>query len=344
MAAALALTEHYVVVTTEHDGQAKAALTAAGYQLAAGTPVKLLLAPDQSVADVLAVLQQQHITVTDVQHQDADLEQIVLTLLASSKAWGVGQMITLYRQELRKLLKKQSTWWCPGILIALAVTFASLARVNAKLFPAKALFNDNFETGQFLVFFIMGTAAAMVTMEYQYGTIKTVLTQSYTRGQVLVSKWLTMLTYSLILYVGTLGLTLLLKVSLLNDKFMVFAHPSFWKQWLAATAGDFMNTWLLLSLVLLVATGFKRSGTAVAVGIVGYFLLSLVNVPMIALIKKYAWLKWNPINMFNYASQLRVASLSHVTKLSNMQFFWGNLVYIGLFLALGWLLFRRREV
>ncbi|AYG39421.1 ATP-binding cassette domain-containing protein [Lactiplantibacillus pentosus] len=86
MAAALALTEHYVVVTTEHDGQAKAALTAAGYQLAAGTPVKLLLAPDQSVAAVLAVLQQQHITVTDVQHQDADLEQIVLTLLASSKA------------------------------------------------------------------------------------------------------------------------------------------------------------------------------------------------------------------------------------------------------------------
>lgn len=253
-------------------------------------------------------------------------------------------MITLYRQELRKLLKKQSTWWCPGILIALAVAFASLARVNAKLFPAKALFNDNFETGQFLVFFIMGTAAAMVTMEYQYGTIKTVLTQSYTRGQVLVSKWLTMLTYSLILYVGTLGLTLLLKVSLLNDKFMIFAHPSFWKQWLAATAGDFMNTWLLLSLVLLVATGFKWSGTAVAVGIVGYFLLSLVNVPMIALIKKYAWLKWNPINMFNYASQLRVASLSHVTKLSNMQFFWGNLVYIGLFLALGWLLFRWREV
>ncbi len=86
MAAALALTEHYVVVTTEHDGQAKAALTAAGYQLAVGTPVKLLLAPDQSVADVLAVLQQQHITVTDVQHQDADLEQIVLTLLASSNA------------------------------------------------------------------------------------------------------------------------------------------------------------------------------------------------------------------------------------------------------------------
>lgn len=91
MAAALALTEHYVVVATEHDGQAKAALTAAGYQLAAGTPVKLLLAPDQSVADVLAVLQQQHITVTDVQHQDADLEQIVLTLLASLRPRGWGR-------------------------------------------------------------------------------------------------------------------------------------------------------------------------------------------------------------------------------------------------------------
>lgn len=108
--------------------------------------------------------------------------------------------------------------------------------------------------------------------------------------------------------------------------------------------GEFLNTWLLLSLVLLIAALFKSSGAAVAVGIIGYFVLGMVNIPMIALIRKYTWLKWNPLNMFNFSAQLGLPTLSKLTKLTDVQLFWGNLAYIILFLVLGLLFFRRREV
>ncbi|MCW1910308.1 hypothetical protein N7X57_07595 [Lactiplantibacillus paraplantarum] len=54
-------------------------------------------------------------------------------------------MTRLYRQELIKLFKKKSTLWCGLILIGTALIFASLARVKATIFPAKALFSANFE-------------------------------------------------------------------------------------------------------------------------------------------------------------------------------------------------------
>ncbi|MCT4457789.1 ABC transporter permease [Lactiplantibacillus paraplantarum] len=253
-------------------------------------------------------------------------------------------MTRLYRQELIKLFKKKSTLWCGLILIGTALIFASLARVKATIFPAKALFSANFEAQQFIVFFMVAAAATMMTMEFQFGTIKQVLTQRYSRRLVLVSKWLVLLTYSLLLYVGSSLLAILLKVSLVNDKFTIFTHAKFWHGWLAGVGGDFLNTWLLLSIVLLVATLFKSSGAAVAVGIVGYFVLAMVNIPMVALIRKYAWLKWNPINMFNYSAQLGLPTISKVTKLSDVQLFWGNLGYIILFLAVGLVFFQRREV
>ena len=253
-------------------------------------------------------------------------------------------MMRLYRQELTKLFKKKSTIWCAVVLVGIALIFATLAHVKPTIFPAKVMFSANFEVRQFIVFFMVAAAATMVTMEFQFGTIKQVLTQRYSRRLVLVSKWLVLLTYSLLLYIGSSLFAILLKVSLMNDKFAIFTRPKFWHGWLAGVGGDFLNTWLLISIVLLVAALFKSSGAAVTVGIIGYFVLGMVNIPMIALIRKYTWLKWNPINMFNYAAQLGSPTLDKITKLSNSQLFWGNIAYLVLFLALGLQLFRRREI
>ena len=88
MAALLTTTEHFAIVTTNHDGQAKAALVAAGYQVVAGAVVKVHLTPDKQVADVLSVLTSHGLTVTDVQHVDADLESTVLKLLTATSDEG----------------------------------------------------------------------------------------------------------------------------------------------------------------------------------------------------------------------------------------------------------------
>lgn len=86
MTALLATTDHFLVITTDHDGQAKTILTTAGYQVVAGPIVKVHLAPADQVADVLSVLTSHGIAVTDVQHADADLESTILKLLAVTSA------------------------------------------------------------------------------------------------------------------------------------------------------------------------------------------------------------------------------------------------------------------
>ncbi|WP_250546437.1 ABC transporter permease [Lactiplantibacillus argentoratensis] len=143
-------------------------------------------------------------------------------------------MMTLYRQELMKLFKKKSTICCGMILAAVAVLFAILARVKPVIFPAKTVFTANFEAQQFIVFFMVAAAATTITMEFQFGTIKHVLTQRYSRPLVLVSKWLVLLTYSLLLYIGSSLLAILLKVCLVNDKFAIFSRAKFWHDWLVS--------------------------------------------------------------------------------------------------------------
>ncbi|VDG18600.1 ABC transporter permease [Lactobacillus pentosus] [Lactiplantibacillus mudanjiangensis] len=46
----------------------------------------------------------------------------------------------------------------------------------------------------------------------------------------------------------------------------------------------------------------------------------------------------------NFSSQLAAPSMSKMTQLSNVQLFWGNIIYIVIFLALDLMLFRKREV
>ncbi|POD83930.1 Bacitracin transport ATP-binding protein BcrA [Lactiplantibacillus plantarum subsp. plantarum] len=86
MTALLTTTDHFVTVKTDHDGQAKAVLVAAGYQVVADTVVKVHLAPDHQVADVLHVLTSHGLTVRDVRHEAADLESTILKLLATTSA------------------------------------------------------------------------------------------------------------------------------------------------------------------------------------------------------------------------------------------------------------------
>ncbi|WP_257593992.1 ABC transporter permease [Lactiplantibacillus plantarum] len=90
-------------------------------------------------------------------------------------------------------------------MLLAVVTFgvALLGRLKPTIFPAKQFFQLNFISAPFLVLFMIAATASIITMETQYGTIKNVLSQRYSRTQVLISKWLVMLTYSVYLYVMT---------------------------------------------------------------------------------------------------------------------------------------------
>ncbi|MCF6165585.1 ABC-type multidrug transport system ATPase component [Furfurilactobacillus rossiae] len=81
MDALLKSNNHFVTVTTTDDVKAKQVLADAGYKLVGDEEVKIQTSSDDDVANILKTLNDNQFPVTDVQHEDEDLEGSVLKLL-----------------------------------------------------------------------------------------------------------------------------------------------------------------------------------------------------------------------------------------------------------------------
>ncbi|GAF36465.1 ABC transporter permease [Lentilactobacillus farraginis] len=259
-------------------------------------------------------------------------------------------MNTLLWQESFKLLKKKSTYWVSIMLAGIVLGFALLSRLYPKVFPAKMFFTSSFGATTWVVFVMIAACATSLSMEFQYGTIKEIIYQQYSRSTILISKWLIMLVYSLYLYLMTGIAALLGKLLFVNSKFSLTDigvythHQTVLQQWFTNMGSNFVTLWFVLSLVFLFATLFKTSTTAVTVGIVTFFAFNVVSTLMFQLIAKFNWLKWNPFNFMNYANQVQDSTRDALTKLSDTQLLVGSLSYTALFLGIGFLFFRRRNV
>ncbi|MFD1125223.1 ABC transporter permease [Lentilactobacillus raoultii] len=259
-------------------------------------------------------------------------------------------MKTLLWQETFKLLKKKSTYWVTIVIMAIILGQAFLGSVYPKVIPAKMFFTSSFGATTMIVFVLIAACAASISMEFQYGTIKELVYQQYSRSTILISKWLVMLIYSLYLYVMTGTVALIGKVIFLNNKFSLndkdiySNHMTFLQQWLSQMESSFITLWLVLSIVFLCASLFKTSTVAVTSGIVGFFALNAIGVLMFKVIAKFHWFRWNPFNFLNYANQVTDPTRKSLTQLSDNQLLIGSLMYTALFLCIGLLFFRKRNV
>ncbi|AFR99310.1 ABC transporter permease [Lentilactobacillus buchneri] len=258
-------------------------------------------------------------------------------------------MITLVKQEIFKLLHKKSTYAVSATLLILMTVFGVLTRNYPKYWgDPKGLFVEMFTGINWIVLFMIAACSSIIAMEFQYGTIKELLYRKYYRGQILVSKWITMLLYSIYFYALSFVWSMLLKVVLFNDKFKLSdtyqsGHSVIEAQWLGII-GSFLTIWLVLSLVLLLANVFKSTAAAISIGIIGYFALSMVSGVMFLLMHKWEWLKWNPLNMMNLPQQLLSSSVHKMTLLSTPEMVVGSLVYTAIFMAISYVVFKRRSV
>lgn len=258
-------------------------------------------------------------------------------------------MITLVKQETFKLLHKKSTYAVSATLLILMTLFAVLSRSHPKYWgQPQDQFVQLFTGINWIVLFMIAACSSIIAMEFQYGTIKELLYRKYYRGEILVSKWITMLLYSIYFYVVAFVWSLLMKVVLFNDKFQLSdkysgGHTVMETQWLGIV-GSFLTIWLVLSLVLLLANIFKSTAAAISIGIIGYFALNIVSSIMFVLMQKWEWLKWNPLNMMNLSNQLVSSSFHKMTLLSTPEMVAGSLVYTAIFMAISYVIFKRRSV
>ncbi|KRL01104.1 ABC transporter permease [Liquorilactobacillus capillatus] len=258
-------------------------------------------------------------------------------------------MVTLIRQEIFKLIHKRSTLIGTIALLVLMTIFAIFSKLQPSFSDPKGDFIAAYGGLSWVVFFMIAACSTIIAMEFQYGTVKELLYRKYYRGQILASKWITMFLYSLYFYVLSFIFSIILKLVLFNSKFsltdLYSNDQSIMHTTLVTYAGNFVGLWLLLSLVLLLANVFKSSAAAISVGIVGYFATSIVSSLLFMLINKWEWVKWNPLNMLNLPTQLSNSTVvGTLTRLSNAELVWGNLIYTAIFLFLGYLIFRKRNV
>lgn len=254
----------------------------------------------------------------------------------------------LYQQELFKLSKRPSTWVFLGLLCLQNLVMAWLGQRYAQYTIPQENFAFNYGSTSFVVFILITACSATIATEFEYNTIKNLVSQAYSRQVILTSKWLAMLTYSVGLYLVAMGMTLVSKLIWVGNAFQltttVHGGQPLWQHWVLATGTYFVTLWLLLSIVFLVAAMFKKGNIAMLVGIGGYFALSILGKFQVLAIHKWDVVKWNPLNFLNYPEQATAVFSSRLTHLTTTELLAGNLVYTALFLGLGLYFFSRKEV
>lgn len=251
-------------------------------------------------------------------------------------------MLKLIQQEVYKLFQKRSTTIGLGLLAAVMAFFAAITKIYPNLLDAQGQFEGLYSAGIFLVFMLIAATSNITMMEFQSGMIRPLLYRKYSRTQVLISKWLVILGYSIILYVVSFIWSLILKLVLFNGTFALTS--TLLTHLVQNLVAQWLTTWLLLSVVFLMTNAFKSSAVAVSVGIIGYFVTNVMATLLALFIARWSWLRFNPLNMMTLPMQLAGGLSEKMTQLSNTGLIIGNLVYIAIFLYLGLVLFKRRAV
>jgi ABC-2 type transport system permease protein len=84
-------------------------------------------------------------------------------------------MGTLIKQELYKLNHKKGTWLALAFMVVVQIGFAVLSWRYPKFFGTSMLVMNNYVGGMLVDFIMIASAASMIAMEFQYGTIKQLL-------------------------------------------------------------------------------------------------------------------------------------------------------------------------
>ena len=256
-------------------------------------------------------------------------------------------MGTLIKQECFKLCKKKSTFIIPIIIILLMVVQAIISKNYDDVFSPQSSIESAFSGFSWFIFLLIIQASTIISMEFYHGTIKNLLYRKYTRTNIIISKIITLVIFSLLYFIISIIVGFILWAIFFNDINLIESKGdelSLLSKMLLTGLGTYVGTWLVLSVTLLISCAMKSPGVSIAVGIVFYFATSILSGILTIIVDKWEWLKWNPISMMNIMIQIVDKSMKKYTKLELHELFIGNIVYIIIFLILVVLVFKKKNV
>lgn len=256
-------------------------------------------------------------------------------------------MGSLIKQECFKLCKKKSTFIIPIIVILLMVVQAIISKNYDDVFSPQSSIESAFSGFSWFIFLLIIQASTIISMEFYHGTIKNLLYRKYTRTNIIISKIITLVIFSLLYFIISIVVGFILWAIFFNDINLLESKGdelSLLSKMLLTRLGTYVGTWLVLSVTLLISCAMKSPGVSIAVGIVFYFATSILSGILTIIVDKWEWLKWNPISMMNIMVQIIDKEMKKFTKLELHELFIGNIVYIIIFLILVVFVFKKKNV
>lgn len=247
-------------------------------------------------------------------------------------------MLFLLKQELYKLFHKKSTYANIIIQMIFMLSMALLSIKYNKIFNQKSLFLDDFTGELWSLFVLIYLSSTILLKEFSYGTIKLLISKNFSRLQIYLSKIITVFIYSLIMFAVSIIFSVILKITFFDFNLTGKTINLFIQNNIA----QFFTTWLIISFVFALSILFKASGVALSLGIIVYFASAIAANFMFGMIKQNHILKYNPINLMNFSSQIDNPLLKQLTLLSNTEYIVLIIVYVLLFLTIGNYLFKKR--
>ncbi|MCI1923681.1 MAG: ABC transporter permease [Lentilactobacillus buchneri] len=208
--------------------------------------------------------------------------------------------------------------------------------------------SQGFGAGQWIILILITVGSTFVDMEYQNGTIITLFYKNSNRVMIYLDKLLIIILYGFSLVIFSTIFTFIFKAILVGQRYnwrAIYGQHSLFNNLMLNMLGSVVYMLFIVTLAFLLVSLIKVNAAVVGIGFIivfwgSYFSsLLIIAVPGLSSI-----MKWNPLNMIYVISQLTNSGLAKFTHLNADQLIIGNFVYALLFVALGYLSFKKRRV
>jgi ABC-2 type transport system permease protein len=249
-------------------------------------------------------------------------------------------------QELYKMSHRKSIWLGPLVLLGFML-------IGALTFPdgGRWIFISGYASTLFSIVICVAVSASIFADEYQNRTILALCYRSTTRFKIYFAKFFAIMVYDVYLLTWCAGIALIFNqfgffhaTYSLTQTYLF--HQPLWMNLLSVMGATWLQSLLVMGMVFMIASWMKSNLFAIIAGLVITLLGqgwsdSLLNVQN----ANFDLLKWNPLNMLNFASLVANYSVYYDSYgLTIIQECFGLVVYTLLFLGLGYLIFRKKRV
>ncbi|MCJ7843471.1 ABC transporter permease [Lederbergia sp. NSJ-179] len=220
-------------------------------------------------------------------------------------------MIRLIQNECMKIFAKISSWFYMIILFVILLGGAAIYLILLKKFPEMGESSASvwtymnsvvYSVGSLVTLFSVIICSANVAAEFGSGTIKQLLIRPHARWKILLSKYITVTLYALLLMLSLFVMGYLIGLLFfgvgdfnavteeiaLNGSFTTKIGPLVIKKFLLLLPGLVVVS----TISFMLSTLFKSQALAVGVGIFALFISSSIGGVLFFLMEKFAWTKY----------------------------------------------------